>query len=834
MKNLVPHAGPRLLRRLRDTAAACSLFLILSGCGSDLPSSCPRGKPVASVKAISSTEVEVSFACQLSGASAADPDKYEITDYTTLEGTPATHPRVAVQDAEEADGTVTLTTGEQTALTNYTLTLSGVRDAAGNEHSASTNFSGLGKTNSAEVTLMVDDRYNTNLTEVWLLTSVDPVTGRFTHKTHRIALVDPDKDHVFTAKLKVARDPARTMDTKDDRYGTQFMAYSVRAVDAKNRSLSKLVLFEVKDTKAKTVKVPLLTVPDKPPVEGRVMVTFKVDDRQARALNKPTLKGSFDKDGKFDATFPTALSLSDKDGDNVWEATAQVWIDPSRTLTGSTASAKPYSVYLVESGTSYTTRSADFVVPQEKPVSVSILVGSTDKVPVTFRVDVSKAWLDTDGLNKGVWSGESVFLTGEFGSAEDAFGQNATDAFSGGENVVLQMVERQDRKGVWERTIFLPKTKSERPYGWKVVRCPTDKGCTQLNKMVSSSGKAFPTVMKNLVTELCDAAKKKWTDKECKSPRVIDPRNLTKVVTGAGTLNYSSAKIWAGTGAGLKDQQDPPGTPKSSLMFKQEIPDLVVNVKDTAVESPVYVIGSWRDVNITGTPKDIISGGKVTDLDKTDYDAGLSGAAPPSYKLAPAPKPSPFKMDGKVDSSATLVAGGTKGNGGMSIHVGISGNHLYLATDDAGEGSDNFILVSATKPGTMRAAPWGKAGKVAFGGKTLFAADENDNSYAGWFELGGAGAGKDKELEAMGSNKSAALDIFAPTVNGGVVEGTIDLKAVFGKVPTVIYLAAAPWVNTDKGKLYQAAQTPKTKNGDGNIDASEILKVSIPSLKVLP
>ena len=809
------------------------MFLVLLGCGSDLPNSCPRGKPVSSVKALSSTEVEVTFACQL-GAGASDPDNYRIVDYTTLEGKPAANPTVAVRDAEEADGTVTLTTGEQTALTNYTLTISDVRDAAGNEHSASANFSGLGKTNSAVVTLTVDDRYNTNLKEVWLLASIDPVTGRFTHKTHRIALTDPDKDHVFTAKLNVARDLARTKDTKDDRYGTQFMAYSVRAVDAQNRSLSKLVLFEVKDTKAKTVTVPLLTVPDKPPVEGRVTVTFKVDDRQARALNKPSLKGSFDKDGKFDATFPTVLSLSDKDGDNVWEATVDVWINPNRTLKGATADTKPYSVYLVESGNSYTNRSADFVVPEEKAKSVSILVGSTEKVPVIFRVDVSRAWLDVDGINKGVWPGEAVFLTGEFGGAEDAFGQNATDAFSGGENVVLQMVERQDRKGVWERTIFLPKTTTERPYGWKVVRCPKDKGCTQLNKMVSSSGKAFPTVMKNLTTEMCDAGRKTWTDKNCKSPKIIDPRNLTKVVTGAGTLNYSSAKVWAGTGAGLKDQKDPAGTPRATLMFKQEIPDLVVNVKDKAVESPVYVIGSWRDVNITGSPADIISGGTVVDLDKTDYDAGFTGGTPPSYKLPPAPKPSPFSMDGKVDSSATLVAGGTKGNGGMSIYVGISGDHLYLATDDAGEGSDNFIFLSATKPGVMRAAPWGKAGKVAFGGKTLFIADENDNTYAGWFELGGAGAGKDKELEAMGSDKSAALDVFAPINNGGFVEGTVDLKAIFGKVPTVVYLAAAPWVNVDKGKLYQAAQTPKTSNGDGNIDAAEILKVSIPSLKVLP
>ena len=827
--------APRYLRAL---CVLCGL-LAATACGSDLPDACPRGRPITAARALDGTTVEVSFACLLSATGASDAANYSINDYTqpsSGSGTKAGPNSVAVKGVSVAGGKVRLHTAPLTALVTYTLTVSGVHDAAGNAHAASTNFTGVGLVNTSAVTFAVDDRYSEDLKQVWLLVSVDPLSGVFSHTTHRVAAVDADKDHVFTARLNVARDPARTKDTKDDRLGANHMAYSVRAVDAQNRALSKLVLFEVTATAPMTVKVPLLTVPDKPPVEGRVKVTFKVDDRQAKALSKPALKGSFGKDGKFDATFPTLLSLSDKDADNIWEATVEVWIDPRRTVSGSTSATKPYSVYLLESGTAYTSRSADFVVPQEKAVTVSILVGNKDKVPVTFRVDVGSAWLDSDGTSKGVYAGEAVFLTGEFGGAEDAFGQNATDSFSGGENVVLQMVERAANKGVWERTIFLPKSKNKggRPYGWKVLRCPKDKGCTQLNKMVTSSGRAFPTVMKNLVTEMCDAGKTKWTDKNCKSPRLIDPRKLTKVNTGAGVLNYSSAKVWPGTGGGLKDQQDPAGTPKATLMFKQEITDLVVNVDDKPVETPVYVIGSWRDVNISGTPSDIISGGKVIDLAKSDYDAGFTGVAPPSYKLAPAPKPSPFVMDGKLDGSATLVAGGTKGNGGMPLYVGLSGDHLYLATSDSGEGSDNFVLASATKPGTLRASPWGKAGKVAFGGKTLVLADENDNSYAGWFVLGGAGAGKDLEVEAMGSDKSPSLDVFAPVTNGGVAEGTINLKGIFGSVPKVIYLAAAPWNNDNSGTLYQAAQTPKSKNGDGNIDATEILKLSLPGLKVLP
>jgi hypothetical protein len=807
------------MRSFFPLAALAAALVNSPGCGSDLPGACPRGKPITSVRSLDSRTVEVHFACQLDQGSASDPGHYEIGNFAVVP--PAT---LAVEGSAVSDGVVRLSTAEQTALVTYTVRLAGVRDAEGNDLQGSANFVGIGTGNTAEVTFQVDDRYNASLKSLAFLTNVDPLTGLFSHAAYRIPSSDTEGDHLFETTLRVAVDPARTADTSDDRLGESHMAYSVRAVDEQNRPLSQLVLFEVKDETPQTVKVPLLNVPPPPPPEGLVTVTFKVDDRPARALSAPSLRGSFDADGKFDAGFPATVALSDQDGDDVWEGTAKVRIAPSRVAGGTTPESQPYSVYLVEGTTPYSARSADFTVPDEKAVSVEILIGSKDKVPIVFRVDASQAWLDPEGSSKGLYPGEAIFLTGEFGLAEDAFGQNATDAFNGGENVVLQMSERKDRPGVWERTIFLPQS---RPYGWKVVRCPKDQGCTQLNKMVTSTGRAFPTVMKNLVTELCDASKTSWPDPECKSPKLIDPRALSQVDTGSGVLDYSSAKIFEGTGGGIADQKDPAGTPSASIMFKQEVPDLVVDVKDQPVETPVYVIGTWRDVNIPGTPADIITGGKVIALSKTDYDAGLIGVLPPSYVLPPAPKPSPFKMDGALDGTATLVAGG--GNT-MSLQMALSGNYLYLATDDAGEGSDHFILLSATAPGALRAAPWGKAGQVAFGGKTIFLADENDSDFAGWFELGPP----DTLLASMGGGQNPALDVATPPQNGSVLEGTVDLVSLFGAVPPMVYVAVAPWATADGGSMYSAAQTPPTKDGNGNIDAGEILKVSLPSLKVVP
>ena len=103
-------------------------------------------------------------------------------------------------------------------------------------------------------------------------------------------------------------------------------------------------------------------------------------------------------------------------------------------------------------------------------------------------------------------------------------------------------------------------------------------------------------------------------------------------------------------------------------MFKQEVPDLVVDVKEAALETPVYVIGTWRDVNIPGSPADIIAGGQVIDLTETDYDAGLIGVLPPSYTFAAAAPSRPLQ-DGRHSwmRPRSLVAGGA--GGAMPLHL---------------------------------------------------------------------------------------------------------------------------------------------------------------------
>ncbi len=795
-------------------------LLALASCSDDADDACPRGRGITSIASMDATKVKVTFACRVDTGSAQNTGNYSVKNLTV-------QPEVVlvVHDATmEGDRSVVLSVDAQEAGATYTLKVDGVKDAAGNTILATGNFKGSGKLETAPLTFRFDDRAKQQATKVTLLLSVNPQTGAFSAGKNTFELEDADGNHVFEGTLNVEIDPLRTVTTDDDSQGPERIAYSARAVDQDGDALSKLAVFEVLEASAQTVELEPIGGVQPPPPGGTVVVTFKVDDRLAKALTAPSLSLSVTDKGVFDPTFPTTLTLEDSDGDHVWEATAPVQIDAARVLEGLDPKTLPYSAILIEGGKTHPGRSVSFEVKEDRPVTVDLLVGAADKVPVTFRVDVSAAWLDATGSKKGLYPGEAVFLTGEFGQAEDAFGQNASDAFAGGENVVLQMVERADRSGVWERTIFLP---PNRPYGWKVVRCPKDVGCTALNKMVISSGRAFPTVMKNLVTELCDAGRTSWTDKNCTSPKVIDPRDLTAVDTGAGTLDYSSAKIHTGTGGGLADQKDPANTPTATLMFKQESPDLVAIVKDQPLETKVYVVGTWRDVNIPGTPDDIVNGGQVVDLGDTDYDAGFIGASPPTYELSGTQPPPPltFTMDGALDTGAKQVAGAAAT---MKLYMAFSGDRLYVATDDAGEGSDHFILISTTGTGATRPAPWGKQGTVAFAGKTLFVADENDNNYAGIFELDPDTALTDA------STSTKDLGVATAAQNGGVLEAVINLKQVFGGVPSKLYLAVGPWGTESGGTLYPSAAVLAANNGDGNIDANEVIQIALPNLTVTP
>ena len=169
----------------------------------------------------------------------------------------------------------------------------------------------------------------------------------------------------------------------------------------------------------------------------------------------------------------------------------------------------------------------------------------------------------------------------------------------------------------------------------------------------------------------------------------------------------------------------------------------------------------------------------------------------------------PFNIDGLVDSTAYLRA-----TNGLKLYAAIRGNFLYLATQDAGEGSDHFIYLN-NQSAPMHAANWAKAGQVMTW--SAFLADENDNGFKGWFD----GSSQQLTDSAIYSATTSGLNNNGAAGNG-VLEGRINLAAHFGVFPTQIYLAAAPFGSADGGALVTSAQVP-AGNGDGSIQANEFL-----------
>ena len=157
------------------------------------------------------------------------------------------------------------------------------------------------------------------------------------------------------------------------------------------------------------------------------------------------------------------------------------------------------------------------------------------------------------------------------------------------------------------------------------------------------------------------------------------------------------------------------------------------------------------------------------------------------------------QMDGILDYAAGLAAE----NSGMSLYYKFDGRYLYAATWDAGEGQDHFLFV-VTNPNSSVSAPWAKSGQVP--AWIAYLADENDHSFAGWFNAAGA------HITDTGQARSAAY-----FENGGRVEGVLDVAAILGAGFTqAIYLAVAPYGTSDGDALQSAWQAP-AGNGDGNL-----------------
>jgi hypothetical protein len=168
-----------------------------------------------------------------------------------------------------------------------------------------------------------------------------------------------------------------------------------------------------------------------------------------------------------------------------------------------------------------------------------------------------------------------------------------------------------------------------------------------------------------------------------------------------------------------------------------------------------------------------------------------------------------FAIDGLLDSPAWLRA-----SNGLNLHAAIRGPHLYVATQDAGEGSDHFVYV-ASQVSTQRPANWSKSGAIMQWG--AFLADENDGAFNGWFDAAGAAVTD----PAIARSMSSGLNNNGTNGNG-VIEGTLNLTAHFGAFPQQLYLAAAPFLTTNGGHLLSGFQVP-AGNGNGDIESSEFL-----------
>ena len=184
----------------------------------------------------------------------------------------------------------------------------------------------------------------------------------------------------------------------------------------------------------------------------------------------------------------------------------------------------------------------------------------------------------------------------------------------------------------------------------------------------------------------------------------------------------------------------------------------------------------------------------------------LSAAITPTNPPASTNFP-PFVMDGAADSTNFLVA-----SSGMTLHAALRGSQLYVSTWSPGNSgpNDHFLFVSdQLLASATAAAPWAKSGKVSVATSKPFLAGESQNSYVAWF------------------NAPAGSLATKAAANSGQMEGTIDLVAAFGAVPTNIYLCSAAYQTADGGAL--GSQCPAGAGPD--LDPNEFFVIPTAALR---
>ena len=145
----------------------------------------------------------------------------------------------------------------------------------------------------------------------------------------------------------------------------------------------------------------------------------------------------------------------------------------------------------------------------------------------------------------------------------------------------------------------------------------------------------------------------------------------------------------------------------------------------------------------------------------------------------------PFVMDGVADSAGYLLSSNS-----LTLYAALRGTRLYVATSSPGTSGSNDYFIFVTDQllaGATTSAPWAKSGKVAVATTKPYLASESLNSYIAWY------------------NAPTGSQAFKASSNGGQMEGTIDLVAAFGGMPTNLYLCAAAYATADGGALAEQA-----------------------------
>jgi hypothetical protein len=162
----------------------------------------------------------------------------------------------------------------------------------------------------------------------------------------------------------------------------------------------------------------------------------------------------------------------------------------------------------------------------------------------------------------------------------------------------------------------------------------------------------------------------------------------------------------------------------------------------------------------------------------------------------------PFVLDGILDSTNWIRV-----TNGITLAAAIRSNFLYVACQDAGEGSDHFIYL-ASQLSSAVSSNWNKNTKIMLWNAYL--ADEEDHGHHGWY-----GANNQFLTNPfIARSRTYGTRDGDPSTNH--LEGTLDIIAQFTTFPARLYAAAAPFTTTNGGVLINAGQAPGSVSGGGN------------------